>query len=96
MSIELMLPLESPIKRNEVVIDVDGKAAATHTVDRGPAKTVEIELPPGSPNLTFTATRSFVPAEVPESLSRDARRLAVKLLGLSTRAAGAPAAQPGA
>jgi MFS family permease len=95
VTIELMLPLESPIERNEVSIAVDGIAAATHTVERGPAKTVEVELPPGSPTLTFTAARSFVPAGVAHSLSRDARRLSVKLLGLSSRAAGARAAQPG-
>ena len=94
LTIELLLPLESPIEGNEVSIAVDGITSAVHPVDRGAVKTFEIDVPPGSPTLTFTAARSFVPAGVPESLSRDARRLAVKLLGLSTRAAGAPRVKP--
>lgn len=95
VTIELMLPVESPIERNEISILIDGTAAGTHHVERGSAARIDLALPAGSPVITFRAARSFVPAEVPESLSRDARRLSVKLLSLSTRAAAAPSAPPG-
>ncbi|MGZ8867364.1 MAG: hypothetical protein ACXW2P_03395 [Thermoanaerobaculia bacterium] len=96
VTIELMLPVESPIERNEISIFLDGTAVGTHHVERGSVARIDIPLAPGSPVITFQAARSFVPAEVPQSLSRDARRLSVKLLGLSTRAVAAPSAPPGA
>ncbi len=96
VTLELMLPVESPIERNEIAIVIDGRDAGTHHVARGSTARIELPLPAGSPVIAFRAARSFVPAEVPESLSRDARRLSVKFLGLSTRAGAGPAAQPGA
>ncbi|HUP44598.1 MAG TPA: hypothetical protein VM779_03700 [Thermoanaerobaculia bacterium] len=90
------LPADSLIEANELTVEADGAPRGTHRVERGGVTAIEIPVPPGAPLLVLRSARSFVPAEVPGSLSRDPRRLAVKLYGLATRAAAAPAEPPAA
>ncbi|HUP48413.1 MAG TPA: hypothetical protein VNA04_06455 [Thermoanaerobaculia bacterium] len=85
VSLRFGLPEDSPIEWNELAVSVDGSPAGSWRVERGRVSVIEIDLPEGAPLLTFTAARSVVPAEVAGTLSRDRRRLSVKMLTLETR-----------
>lgn len=80
--LHLGLPETSPIEANEV--DIGGQR---FVVVRGKENVIAIDVPAGAPSITIRSARSFVPAEVAGSLSRDARRLSVKLYRLETVAA---------
>jgi len=52
------------------------------TLERGKPVTITIPIPAGAPIVRFDTARTFIPAQVPGSLNRDVRRLAVKLYDL--------------
>ena len=85
ISLQTGLPSDSAIAWNELEIDVNGARAATGRVRRGVITTIELPVAAGSPVVTVRAAQSFVPAAISGSLSRDPRRLAVKLFGVTTR-----------
>ncbi len=86
VTLRVGLPVLSPIEVNTLTITVDGAPARTVEVHRGQRLDVALPVPAGAPLLGFTAARTFVPAEVPGSLNRDPRRLAVKLYDLRSGA----------
>jgi hypothetical protein len=94
VTVRLGLPADSSLESNDVSIAADGGPARAYRVARGKETVVDVAVSAGAPVLTFASLRSVVPSEVPGSLSRDGRRLSVKMFGLSTRAAAAPAATP--
>lgn len=96
-TIRLGLPEAAHIETNSVAISVDGAPAGTFRVARGRETVAVVRVPAGAPRLTFRSEIAFVPAEVPGSLNRDPRTLAVKLYGLKTHpVAAAPAVQAAA
>ena len=93
LSIEAGLPETSPIDGNILSIAVDGSPSGDYRVERGRSSVIEIDVPAGAPVVTFTAARSFVPAAA-DGLSRDPRRLAAKLFGITARAVALREATP--
>ena len=91
LSLRVGLPVIYPSEVNTLTITV-GSQSRTVELTRGRRVEVDVAVPAGAPVVSFTAGRSFVPAEVPGSLNRDPRRLAVKLYDVhaSTLAGAAP------
>ncbi|HEV8656995.1 MAG TPA: hypothetical protein VGS96_00065 [Thermoanaerobaculia bacterium] len=82
VAMRLGLPTIYPMAVNPLTIFVDGVKERTLELQRGKPIDVVLSVPAGSPVLRFEAGRAFVPAEVPGSLNRDPRHLAVKLYDL--------------
>lgn len=76
------LPVIYPLEVNTLTIFVNGTSAGTVDLRRGKRVDVTVAIPEGAPLVRFEAARAFVPAQVPGSLNRDPRRLAVKLYDL--------------
>ncbi len=76
------LPVLYPLEVNTLTMFVNGTATATLELRRGKRVDVTVLVPPGAPVIRFEAARSYVPAQIPGSLNRDPRRLAVKLYDL--------------
>jgi hypothetical protein len=79
LRLRLGLPATSPIEANEVEI-----GGQQFVVIRGKESLALVDVPAGMASIVIRASRSFVPSEVAGSLSRDPRRLSVKLYGLET------------
>jgi hypothetical protein len=82
LTLRVGLPVIYPMEVNTLTIFVEGVAVRTIDLHRGLRIDVAIPVPSGSPVVRFEAGRAFVPAQVPGSLNRDPRRLAVKLYDL--------------
>jgi hypothetical protein len=85
VTIRVGLPVIYPTEVNTLTIFVDGAENGTFELKRGQPIDVTIAVPAGAPTIRFQAARTFVPAEVPGSLNRDPRRLAVKLYDFRSR-----------
>jgi hypothetical protein len=82
LTLRVGLPVIYPMEVNTLTIFVDGVSIKTVDLHRGRRIDVVVPVPQGAPVLRFEAGRAFVPAQVPGSLNRDPRRLAVKLYDL--------------
>jgi len=82
LTLRVGLPAMCPVEVNTLTISVNGTAARTVELRRGKPVDVSIAVPPGAPLVGFQAARTFVPAQIPGSLNRDPRRLALQLLAL--------------
>lgn len=78
--ITLGTPRHYPIASNSVEILINGSPVRQVTL--GPDKSVDVvvDLPAGQPIVGVRAAKSFIPAQLPNSLDRDPRRLSVQLL----------------
>lgn len=76
------VPNDYPLPSNRVRIDVAGGVTVQGIVAPKGKTVLDVPLPPGRAQLTITAEKSFVPADVPGRLSRDRRTLSVMLTGL--------------
>lgn len=90
LTLRLGLPKIYPMERNSISISV-GDETRTFDLERGKPIDIEIDVPAGAPVVGFETARTFIPAEVPGSANRDARRLAVKLYSLEATSAAAVA-----
>lgn len=79
-AVTLQLPRNYPFPDNTVTVLVNGSPAQDVILHKERPVDVVVNLPPGRPVLSFRATRSFVPANLPNSLDRDPRELSVQLL----------------
>ena len=84
LTLRLGLPVIYPMERNTISIAVGREAPRVLPLERGKPVTIAIPIPEGAPVIRFETARTFIPAEVPGSLNRDSRRLAVKLYDLHT------------
>ncbi|MGZ8832359.1 MAG: hypothetical protein ACXW19_04055 [Thermoanaerobaculia bacterium] len=93
LTVHVGLPVTYPIEANTLTISVDGGMPRLMRLERGRPIDIRIPIPAGAPIVRFEAARTFIPAEVPGSLNRDVRRLAVKLYDLKTSSAAATVRQ---
>lgn len=89
------IPGDYPFDGNSLRLELDGQAPVDVAIPRGSEKVVELPLAPGRNRLRLIPARTFVPAELPNSLNRDARKLSVMLLGVK-QVVSAAAPQTGA
>ena len=82
LTLRLGLPVIYPMERNTLSIVVDHGVSRVMALERGKPVTITIPIPAGAPIIRFESARTFIPAQVPGSLNRDGRRLAVKLYDL--------------
>jgi hypothetical protein len=84
LRVRLRLHPSAPWPSNTVVVAVAGSPAATLEIPRGEERSVEVPLPSAGTadtvDVTFRASRSFVPVET--GAGTDRRRLAVQLVGI--------------
>lgn len=79
------LPPSYPFDTNEVEVFVNGSFMARATLRRDAPVDLLIPVSAGKKQVRIRSARSFVPADVPESLNRDPRELAVMLLVVEQR-----------
>ncbi len=94
LTLRLGLPAEYPFGGNDVVVKVGGVEAARVGLERGKPVDVIVPLPAGSALVRLESRIAYVPAELPGSLNRDPRRLAVEMYDLRSGAAAARAVRP--
>jgi hypothetical protein len=82
LSIRLGLPVIYPMETNDLTIRIGQGSPIVLHLKRGEPVTTTFEVPGGSSVVRFEIAHTFIPAEVPGSLNRDARRLGVKLYDL--------------
>jgi hypothetical protein len=83
--LRLGLPVSYPFEDNVLRVFVDDRLASTVPLRKATSVTIDVPLPRPGAAVRFEAQRSFVPMELPGTLFRDPRRLAVKLYGIELR-----------
>lgn len=89
LTLRIGLPVIYPMETNTLTVSVGDGLPRVVPLERGKPVEISLSVPAGAPVVRFETAKTFIPAEVPGSLNRDGRRLAVKLYDLRTTSAAA-------
>ncbi|MFZ2491267.1 MAG: hypothetical protein WA208_07265 [Thermoanaerobaculia bacterium] len=92
--VTLRLPKDYPLESNDVTLRNESGVAVSASIRRADRTTLTVPVSPGGSRLEISTARSFVPASVPGTLSRDRRNLGVMLVEVEQLIGEPTAASP--